>query len=369
MAFKKLNFTKTWCSPSDFPTEQDNETQVRADLQLLHDECRDGLNRLMEELEAASAAASLGAADEHGAATVQSILSRLTGLLSGVSRLDRTLGEDHGGVPTSLAVRDALDGVVVGDLSGTGGAYILQHLWLATPHSPKKAKAENGEPEETAVFSESGEYQRESCTVYRAKTVTARIDGTLQPENAERITVAADGDTSLGGWYWSRSESFGEVFYTEEGGATRCYLQEFEEMEPMFYILIPARPVTAVVIPEKNGDDMVLYGPEGAYPADGFAADPAAAPFDGYLYRGMGPFRNLPLFLGEGEVSGTGAAGATYIPAVSEDGVLSWTNNRGLPNPAPVQVTGPAYKLTEADKAEIVAAALAALPKAEEASF
>ena len=33
--------------------------------------------------------------------------------------------------------------------------------------------------------------------------------------------------------------------------------------------------------------------------------------------------------------------GATYTPAVSEDGVISWTNDQELPNPAPVNIKGP----------------------------
>lgn len=40
--------------------------------------------------------------------------------------------------------------------------------------------------------------------------------------------------------------------------------------------------------------------------------------------------------------SGQGENGATFTPAVSEDGVLSWTNDRGLENPAPVKILGPA---------------------------
>ena len=35
-----------------------------------------------------------------------------------------------------------------------------------------------------------------------------------------------------------------------------------------------------------------------------------------------------------------GINGATFYPAVSEDGILSWTNDRGLPNPDPVKVSG-----------------------------
>lgn len=46
----------------------------------------------------------------------------------------------------------------------------------------------------------------------------------------------------------------------------------------------------------------------------------------------------------EGPVGPTGKDGmngATFTPAVSKDGVLSWTNNNGLPNPEPVSIKGP----------------------------
>ena len=35
-----------------------------------------------------------------------------------------------------------------------------------------------------------------------------------------------------------------------------------------------------------------------------------------------------------------GVNGATFYPHVSEDGWLSWTNDRNLPNPEPVQIGG-----------------------------
>lgn len=35
-----------------------------------------------------------------------------------------------------------------------------------------------------------------------------------------------------------------------------------------------------------------------------------------------------------------GDAGATFTPAISEEGVLSWTNNGGLENPSPVNIKG-----------------------------
>lgn len=68
--------------------------------------------------------------------------------------------------------------------------------------------------------------------------------------------------------------------------------------------------------------------------------------------------------------------GATFIPSVSTDGVISWTNDGDLPNPSEVNIRGPqglpgvAGKtpvkgtdyFTPADKAEMVAAVVAALP-------
>lgn len=35
-----------------------------------------------------------------------------------------------------------------------------------------------------------------------------------------------------------------------------------------------------------------------------------------------------------------GINGATFYPHVSEDGWISWTNDRNLPNPEPVQIRG-----------------------------
>lgn len=41
------------------------------------------------------------------------------------------------------------------------------------------------------------------------------------------------------------------------------------------------------------------------------------------------------------ESGGNGSDGATFVPSVSEDGTLSWTNNGDLPNPDPVNIKGP----------------------------
>lgn len=44
---------------------------------------------------------------------------------------------------------------------------------------------------------------------------------------------------------------------------------------------------------------------------------------------------------GSGGTGQDGEDGATFIPSVSENGIISWTNDKGLPNPEPVNIKGP----------------------------
>ena len=66
--------------------------------------------------------------------------------------------------------------------------------------------------------------------------------------------------------------------------------------------------------------------------------------------------------LGELASGPKGDPGAVYTPSVSPEGLLSWTNDGGLPNPEPVNIKGPAYTLTEEDKAAIVADVVDEIP-------
>ena len=50
MSFSPFALTKTWESAEDFPTYEDDELQVRADMQCLFTELADGINALIAEL-------------------------------------------------------------------------------------------------------------------------------------------------------------------------------------------------------------------------------------------------------------------------------------------------------------------------------
>jgi len=51
----KLRFSKNWNNKSDFPTYEMREEQVRADIQLLHDETQTAFNNLVDDLNSLSA--------------------------------------------------------------------------------------------------------------------------------------------------------------------------------------------------------------------------------------------------------------------------------------------------------------------------
>lgn len=75
MAFERLSFTKDWTNHDDFPTYEDSEAQVRADLQFHPNALRDYLNEvLLAELEDSGASRSLGASVTGISGTLQDVL-------------------------------------------------------------------------------------------------------------------------------------------------------------------------------------------------------------------------------------------------------------------------------------------------------
>lgn len=66
---EKLEFSKDWTDAEDFPTYEPDESQVRADLQLLHNEAKAAINALVEKLESAEFASHLAVSAEGMTAT------------------------------------------------------------------------------------------------------------------------------------------------------------------------------------------------------------------------------------------------------------------------------------------------------------
>lgn len=109
--------------------------------------------------------------------------------------------------------------------------------------------------------------------------------------------------------------------------------------------------------------------------------------YDEYIYTVNGDWERI---------GSTVETGATFTPDVSDEGIISWTNDKGLPNPASKNIKGPQgnsgvyvgrgdmpanyniqididgepyhYVLLDSEKEEIINAILAELDEAEEMS-
>ena len=67
------------------------------------------------------------------------------------------------------------------------------------------------------------------------------------------------------------------------------------------------------------------------------------SPYEGYFWNGSAWIDAGQLMQGpQGEPGEDGADGVTFTPTVSSAGVISWTNDGGLPNPESVNIKGPA---------------------------
>ena len=93
MSFTPAELTKSWENPADFPTYEESEDQVRADMQILFTELKNCINTLIDELEAAntqgagSGASSIGIdqiAELGDYTNVQDALVALTAAIAGI---------------------------------------------------------------------------------------------------------------------------------------------------------------------------------------------------------------------------------------------------------------------------------------------
>lgn len=130
--FEKYEFTKNWTNPTDFPTIETDETKVRSDMQILHDETKQALHKLIDDLAAETAGENIGVVGEGGASTLQAVLGALLlvkhshGNLEELERLvtefngmgvTQSLVADASKIPTSQAIIDQLDALGAGDMT------------------------------------------------------------------------------------------------------------------------------------------------------------------------------------------------------------------------------------------------------------
>lgn len=89
MSLSKVIYTKDWNDPSDFPTIETSESQVRADLQDLHDQIRASVNLVIDELESTNTEYS--GASQIGVSTVEGLSA--TNVQAAIAALKALIGE------------------------------------------------------------------------------------------------------------------------------------------------------------------------------------------------------------------------------------------------------------------------------------
>lgn len=118
MSLTRFEFTKNWENSEDFPTYEENEEQVRADMQCLYDELKAGLNKLMTELESKTAF-------ESGASNIgiqaMTALPGVTNVMDAIATIIAEMANIQAGtvLPGSVTATELADGAVTAPKLGS----------------------------------------------------------------------------------------------------------------------------------------------------------------------------------------------------------------------------------------------------------
>lgn len=180
---EKLEFSKDWRNPQDFPTYESDETQVRADMQLLHEEAKEALNALVEKLEAVEFSENLPVSAEGLTATTLSaamaeLLATAKAAQAG-SIMDGTVSEAKLTEQLQKKINDidvayAMNTPTAAENPETG--YALGKLWLKPGYT---------------VVNLAGDYDRSTGADWTGENVAKAAEG-------GKIAFSGTGDSQYG---------------------------------------------------------------------------------------------------------------------------------------------------------------------------
>ena len=132
MSFTPFALTKTWESATDFPTYEENEEQVRADMQCLFTELSDGLNKLITELgkktSGSSGASNIGISSIVGLEGFDTVQDALLGLKRAIDAATTGTLPDHSITSDKLSRTSDDGGAAVGENNLVDGSVTNQKL-------------------------------------------------------------------------------------------------------------------------------------------------------------------------------------------------------------------------------------------------
>lgn len=323
MSFTKFDFTRKWTNSTDFPTVETDERTVRADMQALHDQNRDGVHALIDELEASTAAASLGALNQNGAAdTVQQVLDDLQDKVEDFLESSSSAPVDRN-VALSNEVSEALE---LGALSTVKDALMqlsvygkyTKYWWRRRPVSTlcvsEPVQDEKRPPDLNHVFLyfyQSSGGSREKKTVEYSEGVQMSLDG--RPVLAEPVqTLIVSYNTlyeeqvrdTLAGKYVHNPETGGVIYVSEQ-----AVIQKMSGNDSYYY---GWPSIVSVVTVQTNPWENVYSADREAFPDSGVK--------DGYEYQYVGipeQSMNHGAQICSFSYTGSGAFGARHPNRVS----------------------------------------------------
>lgn len=175
---------------------------------------------------------------------------------------------------------------------------------------------------------------------------TSKLDGvatvTITDANGEHTFTVNDGVSPIVNT--SKTGSIATVTITDKSGEHIFTIKDGDKGEPFtFADLTDAQKLE---LKGDTGEGFVIKGTYDtlelleagvASPTPGIAYGVGtAAPYDIYIYDGV-----KSAWVNHGQLQGAkGETGAVFIPAVAENGDLSWSNNGGYTNPTTVNIKG-----------------------------
>jgi len=188
--------------------------------------------------------------------------------------------------------------------------------------------------------------------------ITVKLtDGTEMPFNVKNGEAGATGTAGADGragiiFTPSVDPDTGDISWTNDGGLSNPASVNIRGPqgpagESAVSAINPRGDYDATADPPYTKSDYITFtdgntyvakvdNPDNTPPTDGTANDPF---WQIIAFRGaQGPQGERGLTGQEGQ---QGPAGAVYVPSVSDTGDLTWANNGGLENPAPVNIIGP----------------------------
>jgi len=124
MSLTRAGYTKDWNNPSDFPTIETSETQVRLDIQDLYDQIRDDVNVIAGELESttsgSSGASNIGTSLISGVSgtNVQAMLADLKSQISGAIADAYTKAQADAKFETIVSANNLINNVTFNSANG-----------------------------------------------------------------------------------------------------------------------------------------------------------------------------------------------------------------------------------------------------------